>query len=157
MNSILAVLIVGVIATLAVSFALSLLLDPSGTMNRKYFDDAKVKRSVFSSFDDACLKNKTFASKIYVAEYRIFGNTFGNRVIGGKNGFLFMAGKKVFLKRKQLVNINRNNVTPTRNHVKKITLVIGSRTVFSGCIIIRNHPLFSLLPENTYLPLSELK
>lgn len=95
-NTILAVLIVGVIATLAVSFALSLLLDPSGTMNRKYFDDAKVKRSVFSSFDDACLKNKTFASKIYVAEYRIFGNTFGNRVIGGKNGFLFMAGKNKF-------------------------------------------------------------
>ena len=49
-NTILAVLIVGVIATLAVSFALSLLLDPSGTMNRKYFDDAKVKRALPRKF-----------------------------------------------------------------------------------------------------------
>jgi len=83
---------VGVILSFAIYFALTLLLRPEYNVNDGYFDGKDVERSGFSAFDDACLKNRFFHDRIVETEYKLFGNIFGDDVIRGKNGFLFMSG-----------------------------------------------------------------
>lgn len=83
---------VGVILSFSIYFALTLILRPEYNVNDSYFDGKDVERSDFSVFDDACLKNRFFHDQIIGTEYKLFGNIFGDDVIRGKNGFLFMGG-----------------------------------------------------------------
>lgn len=82
----------GVILSFGLYFILTLSLRPDYNINEDYFDGKTVERSYFSDFDDACLKNRSFHEKIIKTEYKLFGNIFGENVIKGKNGFLFMSG-----------------------------------------------------------------
>jgi hypothetical protein len=89
---ILSVAFAGVILSFTLYFILTLILRPEYNIKDSYFDDKEAVRSDFSAFDDACLKNRFFHEHIIESEYKIFGNLFGESVIKGKNGFLFMSG-----------------------------------------------------------------
>ena len=80
------------ILSFALYFILTLTLRPEYNINESYFDNKNAERSGFSDFDDACLKNRSFHEHITETEYKLFGNLFGESVIKGKNGFLFMSG-----------------------------------------------------------------
>lgn len=82
----------GVILSFGIYFILTLSLRPDYNINENYFNGKTVERSLFSDYDDACLKNRSFHEKIIQSEYKLFGNILSENVIKGKNNFLFMSG-----------------------------------------------------------------
>lgn len=91
-NMIFSIAFIGVVLSISVYFALTLVLRPEHNINSDYFESRTAARSGFSDFDDACLKNRSFHESIIETEYRLFGSLFGDNVIKGKSGFLFMGG-----------------------------------------------------------------
>ena len=91
-NMIFSIAFIGVILSFSLYFALTLVLRPEHNIAEGYFGAEEAERTEFSVFDDACLKNKFFHESIIAAEYRMFDHLFGESVISGENGFLFMSG-----------------------------------------------------------------
>ena len=92
LNTVFTVVIIGIFLTFSLLFALTAMLTPDLSISDSYFGGGEVKTSIFSPYDDACLKNKSFYKLINEYEYRAFHNISDRRIICGSDGFLFNAG-----------------------------------------------------------------
>lgn len=91
LNTVFTVIFIGIILTFSLLFLTTATLTAENSISDSYFNGSEVERSIFSPFDDACLKNKSFYDLINEYEYRVFKDISDRDVICGDNGFLFNA------------------------------------------------------------------
>ena len=92
-NIICSVIIVGIILSFSLFFLITVIMSDENTVSDKYFVECERDDNLFSVFDDACLKNRSFYELINVYEYRVFNNVLTSELISGDNGFLFDVGE----------------------------------------------------------------
>ena len=94
-NMLFAVLFAGMILSFGLVFLMNSILTPDAT-GGTYFDGKAPEKNIFSSFNDACIKNEDIHALINRVEYTLFDNILDKKVVGGRNDFLFPAGKNEY-------------------------------------------------------------
>ena len=95
-NIVFSVMIVGVILSFSLFFSMTALMDSEKAVSDTYFDGTCGSENIFSSFNDACLKNQELFSIINETEYKLFGNIISEDVLKGDSDFLFSAGENEY-------------------------------------------------------------
>lgn len=89
LETIFTVFFVGIVLSFSLFFAVTAVFTPNESISEDYFDGSEGNTGIFSAFDDACLKNKSFYDLINEYEYKIFNNIPNKEIVGGDGGFLF--------------------------------------------------------------------
>ena len=74
LETIFTVFFVGIVLSFSLFFAVTAVFTPNESISEDYFDGSEGNTGIFSAFNDACLKNKSFYDLINEYEYKIFNN-----------------------------------------------------------------------------------
>ncbi len=95
-NMLFSVFFAGMILSFGLIFFMTATLTPDAIDCDTHFEGRGPEKNIFSSFNDACIKNEDIHSLINRVEYALFDNIIDKRVVGGKNDFLFPAGRNEY-------------------------------------------------------------
>ncbi len=95
-NIIFTVVFAGILLSFSVFFLLTSVFNNSSNIADGFLNGNGPRETLFSRYDNACLKNREFHTLIKEVEYTSFANISSGDVLGGKNGFIFNAGENKY-------------------------------------------------------------